>query len=294
MKGIILAGGQGTRLYPLTAALNKHLLPVYNKPMIYYPLSVLMLAGIREILIISGPDDMPYFQKMLADGSQWGLQLQYAAQAQPNGIAEALIIGEKFIGDGTVSLTLGDNIFYGSMLTDRLRQAALISQGALVYAYRIMNPKGYAVLDFSRNPDGTILPHSIEEKPAEPKSTFAIPGLYFYDNQVVEMAKSLKPSPRGELEITDINNLYLKQGRLVVEDLGRGVAWLDAGTHETLFQAATFVQAVEERQGMMISCPEEIAYRLGYISAATLSRLLERLPNNPYKQYLLTLVAGSL
>ncbi|MBL8078287.1 MAG: glucose-1-phosphate thymidylyltransferase RfbA [Anaerolineales bacterium] len=294
MKGIILAGGQGTRLYPLTAALNKHLLPVYNKPMIYYPLSVLMLAGIREILIISRPDDMPYFQKMLADGSQWGLQLQYAAQAQPNGIAEALIIGEKFIGDGTVSLTLGDNIFYGSMLTDRLRQAALISHGALVYAYRIMNPKGYAVLDFSRNPDGTILPHSIEEKPAKPKSTFAIPGLYFYDNQVVEMVKSLKPSPRGELEITDINNLYLKQGRLVVEDLGRGVAWLDAGTHETLFQAATFVQAVEERQGMMISCPEEIAYRLGYISAATLSSLLERLPNNPYKQYLLTLVAGSL
>ena len=291
MKGIILAGGQGTRLHPLTGAINKHLLPVYNKPMIYYPLSVLMLTGIREILVISTPFDLPTFRKILGDGSNWGLSITYAAQTQPRGIADAFLVGEEFIGKDSVSLILGDNIFYGSTLPERLKRASEISHGGLIFAYKMMNPREYAVIEFSRA--GNVLtPLGIEEKPEHPKSMFAIPGLYFYDNQVIEIARSLKPSKRGELEITDVNKIYLKNGMLLMEELGRGIAWLDAGAPDTLHQAGNFVQAVEERQGMMISCPEEIAYRMEYISGGQLKQLLDKMPDNYYKQYLASLIAG--
>jgi glucose-1-phosphate thymidylyltransferase len=291
MKGIILAGGKGTRLYPLTNAANKHLLPVYNKPMIYYPLSVLMLTGIREILLISTPVALPTFQKILGDGFKWGLSITYAAQTEPRGIADAFLIAEEFIGRDTVSLILGDNIFYGSTLSERLQRASNISSGALVFAYQMMDPGKYAVVEFSRASDGTHIPVGIQEKPHTPRSMYAIPGLYFYDNQVIQIAKSLRPSTRGELEITDVNKIYLNDKRLVVEELGRGIAWLDAGTHETLHQAANFVQAVEERQGMMISCPEEIAFHMGYISRDQFEELIKNMPGNYYKQYLASLIA---
>jgi glucose-1-phosphate thymidylyltransferase len=291
MKGIILAGGRGTRLYPLTNAANKHLLPVYNKPMIYYPLSVLMLAGIREILLISTPIDLPNFRKILGDGSKWGLSITYISQTEPRGIADAFLLAEEFIGENTVSLILGDNIFYGSTLSERLQRASNLSSGALVFAYQMMDPRKYAVMEFSTDNQGIHIPVDIQEKPDIPRSMYAIPGLYFYDNQVIQIAKSLKPSARGELEITDVNKIYLKSEKLMVEEMGRGIAWLDAGTHETLHQAANFVQAVEERQGMMISCPEEIAFHMEYISRDQLKDLIEEMPGNYYKQYLANLIA---
>jgi glucose-1-phosphate thymidylyltransferase len=284
MKGIILAGGKGTRLYPLTQAVSKQLLPVYDKPMIYYPLSMLMLAGIREILIISTPEDLPLFKRLLGDGTHWGLSFEYVEQAEPRGLAEAFILGEEFIAGEPVALILGDNIFFGQALSTKLRQAAQISQGAKIFAYHVRSPQRYGVVEFDAN--GKAI--SLEEKPEKPRSSFAIPGLYFYDRHVVEIAKNLKPSPRGELEITDLNRVYLEKGQLLVEQLGRGIAWLDAGKHEALLQAANFVQAVEERQGVMISCPEEIAYRMGYISLDDLAQLALGYPNS-YGEYLLRL-----
>ena len=285
MKGIILAGGYGTRLYPLTMSISKQMLPVYDKPMIYYPLSILMLAGIQEVLIISTPEALPGFQKLLGDGSQWGLSFSYVEQASPRGLADAFLVGSDFIGGDPVCLILGDNIFYGHGLPDQLRRAASLDRGALVFAYPVKDPERYGVIEF----DAMGKAVSIEEKPTKPRSHYAVPGLYFYDDQVVSLASALKPSARGELEITDLNRVYLERGLLRVEPMGRGVAWLDAGTHESLLQAANFVQAVEDRQGMMISCPEEIAFRMGYITRDQLRELAHKLDNNQYGQYLVRL-----
>lgn len=290
MKGIILAGGKGTRLYPITIGVSKQMLPVYDKPMIYYPLSMLMLAGIREILVISTPEDLPGYRRLLGDGSQWGLQFAYAEQAEPRGLAEAFIIGANFIGGEPVCMILGDNLFYGHGLPGTLRKASELQDGAIVFAYPVRDPERYGVVEFDHNLQAV----SLEEKPRQPRSHYAVPGIYFYDQQVSDRAKSLRPSPRGELEITDLNKVYLAEGRLQVQVLGRGVAWLDAGTHESLLQAATYVQTVEERQGMMISCPEEIAYRMGFIDNAQLRKEAARLAGNSYGAYLLRLAEGKM
>ena len=286
MKGILLAGGHGTRLYPLTTSLSKQILPVYDKPMIYYPLSMLMLAGIKDILVVSTPSALPLYQELLQDGNQWGVRFSYVEQSQPRGIAEAFIIGKEFVGDDSVCLALGDNIFYGHGLPTILQNAASLQQGALVFAYPVADPSRYGVVEFDRT--GKAL--SIEEKPQNPRSNYAVPGVYFYDSRVLDVASSLQPSARGELEITDINNFYLEQGELRVETLGRGFAWLDAGTHESLLQAANFVQALQERQGMMISCPEEIALRRGFINRDQFRALAEPLKTNRYGHYLLQLL----
>ena len=286
MKGILLAGGHGTRLYPLTTSLSKQILPVYDKPMIYYPLSMLMLAGIRDILIVSTPVALPLYSELLRDGSQWGVNFTYAEQSQPRGIADAFVVGSEFVGDSPVCLALGDNIFYGHGLPEILQKAATLQRGALVFAYPVADPGRYGVVEF----DSTGKALSIEEKPQKPRSNFAVPGVYFYDSRVLEVARHLKPSARGEVEITDINNDYLERGELQVEILGRGFAWLDAGTHESLLQAANFVHALQERQGMMISCPEEIAFRRGYISRDQFRSLAEALRSNRYGLYLLQLL----
>ena len=286
MKGILLAGGHGTRLYPLTTSLSKQILPVYDKPMIYYPLSMLMLAGIREILIVSTPTALPLYRDLLQDGIQWGMQFEYVEQAQPRGIADAFVVGREFVGDSTVCLALGDNIFYGHGLPEKLQAAATLKSGARIFAYPVSDPRRYGVVEF----DATGKALSIEEKPQRPRSNYAVPGVYFYDNRVIEIARHLKPSARGEIEITDINNFYLELGELQVETLGRGFAWLDAGTHESLLQAANFVFALQERQGMMISCPEEIAFRRGFISRDQFRALAESLQANHYGLYLMQLL----
>jgi len=290
MKGIILSGGKGTRLYPLTIGVSKQLLPVYDKPMVYYPLSMLMLAGIRDILVISTPDALPAFRILLKDGSHLGLTFTYAEQTEPRGLADAFLIGQEFIAGEPVSLILGDNIFFGHGLPSQLRGAAQLNHGALIFAYPVRDPERYGVVEF----DSHGLALSIEEKPAKPRSHYAVPGMYFYDSHVSELAASLKPSSRGEIEITDLNMIYLLHGEMRVEVLGRGVAWLDAGTHEALLQASNFVQTVQDRQGMMISCPEEIAYRLGYIDAAQLRQQALMMDSNQYGQYLLHLLEDEL
>lgn len=289
MKGIILAGGRGTRLHPLTLAASKQLLPVYDKPMIYYPLSMLMLAGIREVLVISTPEDLPIFQHLLGDGHQWGMEFSYAEQDQPRGLADAFRVGAEFVGTEPVCLILGDNIFYGQGLVGLLQRASQLQEGAVIFAYPVRDPQRYGVVEFDEQ--GRAL--SLEEKPKQPRSNYAVPGIYFYDSQVVGLAANLQPSPRGELEITDLNRIYLEQGKLQVEVFGRGVAWLDAGTHESLLQAANFVQAVQDRQGLMISCPEEIAYRKGFIDADQLRQQAQNI-NNSYGDYLLRLADETL
>lgn len=285
MKGIILAGGKGTRLYPLTIAISKQILPVFDKPMIYYPLSMLMLAGIREILIISTPEALPLFRDLLKDGSQWGLKFEYAEQAEPRGLADAFLVGRDFIGDSPVCLTLGDNIFYGEGMVSLLQSCASLQDGAIIFGYKVHDPERYGIVEFDEH--GNVL--SIEEKPKEPKSDWAVPGIYFYDRQVVKFAESLKPSARGEIEITDLNRIYLERKQLRVKTFGRGVAWLDAGTHESLIQAGEFIQTIQERQGLMISCPEEIAFRMGFITKEQLLELSEALSGNSYGQYIKTL-----
>ena len=285
MKGIILAGGKGTRLHPLTLVTSKQLLPVYDKPMIYYPLSMLMLAGIHEILIISTPEDLPNFKHLLSDGSQWGLKFEYAQQDEPRGLADAFILGGEFLAGETACLILGDNIFYGTGLVKNLQMAASLKTGARIFAYEVQDPTRYGVVEFNEKEKAV----SLEEKPEKPRSNYAVPGLYFYDHHVTSYAKALKPSSRGEIEITDLNRIYLEKGELDVSVLGRGVAWLDAGTHESLLKAASFIAAVQDRQGLMVSCVEEIAFRMGFIDRAQLLELAKRLNSNEYGHYLLRL-----
>jgi glucose-1-phosphate thymidylyltransferase len=286
LKGIILAGGAGSRLHPLTRAMSKQLMPIYNKPMVYYPLSTLMLSGIRSILVITTPHEQEGFKRLLGDGADLGVRIDYAMQPSPDGLAQAFLIGREFIGDDRVALALGDNIFYGANFTDSLRNAAARESGATVFAYQVRDPERYGVVAF----DDQSRPISIEEKPVKPKSSYAVTGLYFYDNQVVAIAAALKPSPRGELEITDVNRTYLERHQLHVEKLGRGIAWLDAGTHESLMQASSYVQAIEERQGLMVACLEEIAFRMGYIDRASLARIARGMESSAYGQYLLRLL----
>jgi glucose-1-phosphate thymidylyltransferase len=286
LKGIILAGGSGSRLHPLTRGVSKQLLPVYSKPMVYYPLSTLMLAGIRTILVITTPHEQEGFTRLLGDGTDLGLQIHYAVQPNPDGLAQAFLIGREFVGADRVALALGDNLFYGANLSDYLRTAAARETGATVFGYQVRDPERYGVVEF--DPDGRAV--SIEEKPARPRSAYAVTGLYFYDNQVLDIAARLKPSPRGELEITDVNRAYLERGQLRVEKLARGIAWLDTGTHESLIQAANYIHAIEERQGLMVACLEEIAYRMGYISRADVIRLARAMASSAYGQYLMHLV----